>query len=66
MSFFDKFLFKKFANFEKANKTYKAAVLLCCTKTVSDMPTNFSFSSQKWLLARVKMVILGQKWLPPT
>ena len=29
------------------------------------MPTNFSFSSQKWLLARVKMVILGQKWLPP-
>ena len=32
---------------------------------IPDMPTNLSFSSQKWLLAIVKMVILGQKWTTP-
>ena len=31
----------------------------------ADMPTNFSFSSLKWLLARVKMVILRQHHPPP-
>ena len=29
------------------------------------MPTNFSFSFQKWLLARVKMVILRQNGYHP-